>query len=68
MKPRETRYPIPADILTATIEAMRNLKARYEADACALAWLDGPQARELAQVRVEEAAVAAGLYDFYGSL
>lgn len=64
----EVRYPIPADILTATIESMRELKARYEADACALAGLSGPHARELAQERVEEAEVAAGLYDFYGAL
>ena len=64
----DSKYPIPADILTATIEAMRDLKARYEADACALARLSGPQARELAQERVEEAAATAGLYDFYGSL
>ncbi len=68
MNPKAVKYPIPAEILTATIEAMRDLKARYEADACALARMDSPQARELAQERVEEAEVATGLYDFYGGL
>lgn len=68
MAPIEIRCPIPPDILTATIEAMRDLKARYEADASALARIDSLQASKLAQERIEEAAVATALYDYYGSL
>jgi len=68
MKLEEVRYPIPAETLTATIEAMRDLKARYEADACALARMDSPQAQALAQERVEDAETATRLYDFYGGL
>lgn len=59
---------IPQEILSATVEAMRDLKAYYEGDACAVTRVDSQQARELAQERLESAAVATGLYDFYGSL
>ena len=59
---------IPTDILIATIEAMRDLKAYYENDACALARINGKQASELAQARLESAEVATGLYGFYGAL
>lgn len=65
MKPETTQYAIPVEILTATIEAMRDLQARYEADACALAKLEGAQAGDLAQERLEDAEVATGLYNFY---
>lgn len=68
MKLEHVKYPIPADILTATIEAMRDLKVRYESDACALAGLKSQQAHELVQERLESAQVATGLYDFYGAL
>lgn len=64
----EVKYPIPQEILSATIEAMRDLKAYYEGDACAVARVDSEQARELAQERLESAEVATGLYDFYGAL
>ena len=33
----EVMYLIPQEILTATIEAMRDLESYYESDACALA-------------------------------
>lgn len=62
------RYPIPADILSATIEAMRELESRYQAEAAALARLDSQEAKELAQERVEDANVATGLFDFYTDL
>ena len=61
----EVMHPIPQDILTATIEAMRDLESYYESDACALARLDSEQARELAQERLESAGVASGLFTFY---
>lgn len=56
---------IDQELLTATIEAMRDLQAYYEADACALARMDSPHARKLAQERLESAGVASGLYSFY---
>ena len=68
MKLEDVRYSIPTDILTATIEAMRDLKAYYENDACALARINGKQASELAQARLESAEVATGLYGSYGAL
>lgn len=61
----EVMYLIPQEILTGTIEAMRDLESYYESDACALARLDSEQARELAQERVEAAGVASGLFTFY---
>lgn len=66
----ELRFPIPQDILTATIEAMRDLEYRYQAEAAALALLAGecPAAKELAEERAESAKVASGLYGFYLSL
>lgn len=56
---------ISQDLLSATIEAMRDLQAYYEADACALARIDSPQARELAQERLESAEAASGLFSFF---
>ena len=53
------------EILQATIEAMHDLQARYEAEAAALARLDSREAKELAQERLEAANVARGLSDFY---
>jgi len=66
----ELKFPIPQDILTATIEAMRDLEYRYQAEAAAFALIAGevPQARDLAIERSEAASVASGLYSFYLSL
>ncbi|MCR1911012.1 hypothetical protein [Flavonifractor plautii] len=61
----ELLFPIPQDVLTATIEALRDLEGYYESDACALARLDSKQAKELAQERLESAGVASGLFTFY---
>ena len=61
----EVMYPIPQEILTATIEAMRDLESYYESDACALARLNSKQAKELARERLESAGVARGLFTFY---
>ena len=61
----EVMYPIPQEILTATIEAMRDLESYYESDACALARLNSKQAKELARERLESAGVASGLFTFY---
>jgi len=62
------RYAIPADILTATIEAMRVLYTRLEVEAVALAGLKSPEAEKLAQERLEDAEVAEKLFDFFGGL
>ena len=64
----EVKFAIPQDVLTATIEAMRNLMLFLETEAAALARLDSDEARELAQERLEDAKVAEGLYCFYGDL
>ena len=61
----ELLFPIPQDVSTATIEALRDLEGYYESDACALARLDSKQAKELAQERLESAGVASGLFTFY---
>ena len=63
----EVKFAIPQDVLTATIEAMRDLEYRYQAEAAAFSLIAGEcrQARELAAERSESAAVASGLYSFY---
>lgn len=63
----ELKFAIPQDILTATIEAMRDLEYRYQAESAAFAQIAGecPEARTLAKERSESAAVASGLFAFY---
>lgn len=69
MKPPEpVKFAIPDEILTATIEAMRVLYTRLEAEAEALAGLKSPEAERLAQRRLEDAEMAEKLCDFYLSL
>jgi hypothetical protein len=51
--------------LTATIEALRDLKAYYEADAAALARVNSSPANRLAEVRIEQADTVSELLDFY---
>ena len=58
---------IDQDLLQEAVEAMRDLKAYYEADAAALAKLDSIQARHLAQERLERAEAADRLYEFFGA-
>ena len=59
------KIEVTPDVLQATIEAMHDLQMRYEAEAAALAQLNSPEAKELAQERLEAANVARGLSDFY---
>lgn len=47
------RFPIPSDILENTIEYSRELSLRLQIEAAALAGLDSPQAKALAQERLE---------------
>lgn len=58
-------YPIPDDLLTATIEALRVLYMRLEVEAAALAGLKSPEAERLAQERLEEAEEAEKLFNYY---
>ncbi len=66
----ELKFAIPNDILTATIEAMRDLEYRYQAEAAAFAQIAGecPEACTLAKERSESAVVATGLFNFYADL
>lgn len=59
------KFEIDQDLLTATIEAMRDLEYRYEAEAAAFAMIDCPEARERAIERAEAAGVARGLFNFF---
>lgn len=61
-------YPIPDEILTATIEALRNYTLRLEAAAVMLAGLKSPEAEKLAQERLEDAEVAEKLFHYFLSL
>lgn len=56
---------ITQEMLTATIESMRELQTRYEAEAWSLARLPSVQAQKLAQERLEAAEEAGKLFDFY---
>ena len=60
------KYPIPDEILTDTIEALRNLQTRLEVEAAALAKL--PAAHSLAQKRLRDAERAERLFQFYLNL
>jgi len=61
-------YPIPDEILTATIEALRNYTLRLEAEAVMLAGLKSPEAEKLAQEWLEDAEVAEKLFHYFLSL
>lgn len=62
------KYPIPDELLTATIEALRVLYTRLEVEAAALAGLKSPEAEQLAQERLEDAEVAEKLFNYYLNL
>lgn len=68
MKSEPVKYPIPSDLLTATIEALRVLYTRLEVEAAALVTLKSPEAEKLAQERLEDAEVAERLFEFYLNL
>lgn len=68
MKPETVKYPIPSNLLTATIEALRVLYTRLEVEAAALTGLNSPEAEKLAQERLEDAEVAEKLFEFYLNL
>lgn len=64
----DVKYSIPADILTATIETMRDYSRLLEAEAAALAKLKSPEAEKLTQERLDDAEVAKKLFEFYLNL
>ena len=61
------RFELDPDLLASAVEIMRDAQAYYEADACALARLDSPEARELAQERLKSAKLAETLLYFFGT-
>lgn len=64
----EVKYSIPSELLTATIEAMRDYSRLLEAEAAALARLESPEAAKLARERLRDAEVAKKLFEFYLNL
>ena len=57
------KMDVTPEVQQATIEAMHDLQVRYEAEAAALARLGSPEAKELAQERLESANAAGCLSD-----
>ena len=56
MKPKkELLFPIPSEILENTIEYSRDYTLRLQIEAAALAGLDSPQAKALAQENTRSA-------------
>ena len=49
MKEKAVLFPSPGHILHITIESSRDYQLRLEAEAAALAGMDSPQAKALAQ-------------------
>lgn len=62
------RFPIPGHILHTTIEGSRDYLLRLEVEAAALAGMDSPQARALAQERLEQAEDVREMFEHYISL
>ncbi len=60
-----TKIEIDPTLLDDAVELMRDERDRCRADACALAHLDSPEARELAQERLELAKKADELLHFF---
>ena len=68
MKEKAVMFPIPGDILHTTIEGSRDYLLRLEVEAAALAGLDSPQARALAQKRLKQAENMREVFEHYVSL
>lgn len=65
---KEVLFPIPSKILEDTIEYSREFALRLQIEAAALAGLDSPQARDLAQERIEQAEDVQAMFRHYISL
>lgn len=61
------KFEIDPDLLVSAVAILRDAQAHYEADACALARLDTPEARELAQERLQMAKTAETLMYLFGT-
>lgn len=69
MKPKkELLFPIPSEILENTIEYSRDYTLRLQIEAAALAGLDSPQAKTLAQERLKQAEDVWAMFEHYVSL
>ena len=69
MKPKkELLFPIPSEILENTIECSRDYPLRLQIEAAALAGLDSPQAKALAQERLKQAEDVWAMFEHYVSL
>ena len=66
-QPKGLYIKMNPELLSASVEAMRDLQARYEADAAALATIEGVGVK-LAQERLESAQMAQGLFNFFSAL
>lgn len=62
-----TKFEIDPALLDDAVEVMRSAVDRCEADAAALARLDIPEAKELAEARLQMAKKAETLLYFFGS-
>ena len=60
-------FEIDPDLLVSAVEILQDAMPHYEADAAAPARLDSPEARELAQERLEFAKTAETLLYFFGT-
>ena len=61
-------FPIPGHILHTTIEGSRDYLLRLEVEAAALAGLDCPHAKALAQERLRQAEDVREMFEHYISL
>lgn len=66
--PMNAKFEIDPSLLDAAVEVMRFAADRCEADAAALARLDTPEAREVAQERLQMAKTADELLLFFAEL
>ena len=64
----ELCFPIPSHILYTTIEGSRDYLLRLEVEAAALAGLDSPQAKALAQERLKQVEDVREMFEHYISL
>lgn len=60
--------PVSVHMLCDTIEYTRELTLRLQIEAAALAGLDSPQAKALAQERLKQAEDVWAMFEHYASL
>lgn len=62
---KSNTYEIPQKMLDAAIEGLQELSRRLEDDAAAFAKLDTPEARAMAQERLEQAQEVRKGHEFF---